>query len=422
MPKLKLAHNTRISRLSSVLSLLFVLSLSTSVTAGEVSASPPNHAGDYRISVNVGLVVLPVTVTDRKGAFVPDLRPQDFQVYETGRLQQITSFRPEDVPVTVGLVVDNSGSMGPKRPAVIAASLAFVRSSNPQDQMFVVNFNQTVTLGLPESIPFSSDQQQLREALSKNPPAGNTALYDAIAAALQHLKAGTGDKKALIVVTDGGDNASQIKVPDLLRMAESSNSIIYTIGIFDQSDSNEKPDVLRQLSKLTGGQAYFPGSISEVFKVSEQISRDLRQQYTISYIPTDQNPDGRYRTIRVTAKASGKGKLYVRTRTGYLISSETPNTASLALTGSACAYLHHRGENGRKGQMFGSSVNSRVEGEFNQHVKTMAAVTSEKREAAAKAAAQPLVGRQSSMKWLRNIAAPERTFLLLCSAVCFFSY
>lgn len=259
MPKLKLAHNTRISRLSSVLSLLFVLSLSTSVTAGEVSASPPNHAGDYRISVNVGLVVLPVTVTDRKGAFVPDLRPQDFQVYETGRLQQITSFRPEDVPVTVGLVVDNSGSMGPKRPAVIAASLAFVRSSNPQDQMFVVNFNQTVTLGLPESIPFSSDQQQLREALSKTPPAGNTALYDAIAAALQHLKAGTGDKKALIVVTDGGDNASQIKVPDLLRMAESSNSIIYTIGIFDQSDSNEKPDVLRQLSKLTGGQAYFPG-------------------------------------------------------------------------------------------------------------------------------------------------------------------
>ena len=267
MPKLEFAHNARISPISSLLSLFFVLWLLTSVTAGEVSASPPNHTDDYKISVNVGLVVLPVTVTDRKGVFVPDLSQRDFRVYETGRLQQITSFQPEDVPVTVGLVVDNSGSMGPKRPAVIAASLAFVRSSNSQDQMFVVNFNQTVTLGLPESIPFTSDQQQLREALSKNPTSGNTALYDAIAAALQHLKAGTGDRKALIVVTDGGDNASQIKVPDTPKMAETPNSIIYTIGIFDQSDSNEKPDVLRRLSKLTGGQAYFPGSISEVSEV-----------------------------------------------------------------------------------------------------------------------------------------------------------
>lgn len=241
-PASKKISGAQVSPLSSLLSLLFVLSLSTSVTAGEVSASPPNHTDDYKISVNVGLVVLPVTVTNGKGAFVPDLRQQDFHVYETGRLQQITSFQPEDVPVTVGLVVDNSGSMGPKRPAVIAASLAFVRSSNSQDQMFVVNF--------------------------------------------------------------------------------------------DQSYSNENPDVLKRLSKLTGGQAYFPESISEVFKVSEQISRDLRQQYTISYIPTDRTPDGRYRTIRVTAKASGKGKLYVRTRAGYLIPSETPNTASIAQTGS----------------------------------------------------------------------------------------
>ena len=187
---------------------------------------------DYKISVNVGPVVLPVTVTDRKGAFVPDSSQRDFRVYETGRLQQITSFQPEDVPVTVGLVVDNSGSTGPKRPVVIAASLAFVRSSNSQDQMFVVNFNQTVTLGLPESIPFTSDQQQLREALSKLPRSGNTALYDAIAAALQHLKAGARDRKALIVVTDGGDNASQIKIPDLIKMAGRVPTPLSTLSAF----------------------------------------------------------------------------------------------------------------------------------------------------------------------------------------------
>jgi len=334
MYKVRLTNNARNSPGVTVLALLFLLSLSIFATATEVRPAPPNDADDYKIAVNVGLVVLPVTVTDRKGAFVPDLHQEDFKVYETGRLQQIASFQPEDMPVTVGLVVDNSGSMGPKRPAVIAASLAFVRSSNSQDQMFVVNFNQTVSLGLPQSIPFTSDQQQLREALSKNPPAGNTALYDAIAAALEHLKAGSRDKRALIVVTDGGDNSSQIKVQELLKMAESSNATIYTIGIFDQSYSHENPDVLKRLSKLTGGQAFFPESVSEVFKVSEQISRDLRQQYTIGYVPADRTPDGRYRTIRVTAKASGKGRLYVRTRTGYLIPSETPNIASIAQTGS----------------------------------------------------------------------------------------
>jgi len=334
MHKLKPDNNEKVSLVASVLFLLILLSLSTFDTAAAVTSTQPSDAADYKIAVNVRLVVLPVIVTDRKGAFVPDLRLQDFRVYETGRLQQITSFEPEDVPVTVGLVVDNSGSMGPKRPSVIAASLAFVKSSNSLDQMFVVNFSQKVSLGLPDSLPFTSDQQQLREALSKNPPAGNTALYDAIAAALEHLKAGTRDKKALIVVTDGGDNASHIKVPDLLHMAASSNAIIYTVGLFDQSYSDENPQVLRRISKLTGGQAYLPASISEVSQVSEQISRDLRQQYTISYIPTDRTPDGRYRTIHVTAKASGKGKLRVRTRTGYLIPSETPSAASIAQTGS----------------------------------------------------------------------------------------
>jgi len=272
-----------------------------------------------------------VTVTNHKGEFVPNLAASDFRVYEAGRLQQITLFEPEDVPVTVGLVVDNSGSMAAKRPEVVAASLAFVQSSNPGDQMFVVNFNQRVSLGLPTSVPFTSDLHQLRAALAGQRPVGNTALYDGVATALEHLKTGSRDRKALIVVTDGGDNASHMTFQDLLTMAQSSNAVIYTIGIFDHSYSGENPQALSRLAKATGGRAYFPDSVSEVSHVSEQIARDIRHQYTIGYIPTFRAAEGQYHTIRVTAKATGLGKLYVRTRTGYLIPQETEKVVSLVM-------------------------------------------------------------------------------------------
>jgi Ca-activated chloride channel homolog len=290
-------------------------------------ASPHNPQGEFKISVNVGLVVLPVTVTDHTGDFVPGLRATNFQVFEGGRPQEITLFESEDVPVTVGFVVDNSGSMRSKRPGVVTASLAFVKSSNPLDQMFVVTFNQKISLGLPKSVPFTSDLQQLRAALTKIPPAGNTAVYDAIAAGLQHLKAGTRDRKALIVVTDGGDNASDLKFRDLLKMAEASNVVIYTIGLLDQSYAEENPRVLQELAKATGGEAYFPTSTTEVQKVSERIARDIRQQYTIGYVPANPVADGKFRAIRVTAKAQGVGKLRVRTRAGYLPPTESPLAA-----------------------------------------------------------------------------------------------
>jgi len=298
--------------------------------AGARGVHQDNNQGEYKISVSVGLVVLPVRVTDHTGDFVTGLHATDFQVFEAGRLQEITLFDPEDVPVTVGLVVDNSGSMRSKRPGVVVASLSFVKSSNPRDQMFVVNFNQNVTLGLPQSAPFTSSPQQLRAALVKIPPAGNTALYDGIAAGLQHLKAGTGDRKALIVVTDGGDNASQLNFRDMLRMAEASNAVIYTIGLLDQSFTDENPGVLRQLAKVTGGQAYFPTSLAEVQEITERIARDIREQYTIGYVPANPVADGKFRTIKVTAKAAGEGKLHVRTRAGYLPPSEAPLAASAA--------------------------------------------------------------------------------------------
>ena len=315
---------------ASVATLFAVLVLSRFAPSQQASPSNPGDPDEYKISVDVGLVVLPVNVTNRRGQFVPSLAATDFRVFEAGRPQQITLFEPEDVPVTVGLVVDNSGSMASKRPEVVAASLAFVQSSNPGDEMFVVNFNQRVSLGLPGSVPFTSDLNQLRGALSRNRPVGNTALYDGIATALEHLKAGSRERKALIVVTDGGDNASHMKFQDLLKKAESSNAIIYTIGIFDPSYSGENPQALKRLAKATGGRAYFPESVSEVSDVAEQIARDIRQQYTIGYIPSRRAPEGQYHTIRVTAKATGWGKLYVRTRTGYLIPPGTENVVSLA--------------------------------------------------------------------------------------------
>jgi VWFA-related protein len=302
--------------------LFALLALSGRATSRQANAPNTGDTDEYKISVDVGLVILPVTVTNRKGEFVPNLAATDFQVSEAGRPQQITLFRPEDVPVTVGLVVDNSGSMGAKRSEVVAASLAFVQSSNPGDEMFVVNFNQRVSLGLLQSVPFTSDLKQLRGALSRDRPVGNTALYDGIAAALEHLKAGSRERKALIVVTDGGDNASHMKFQELLKMAQSSNAIIYAIGIFDPSYSGENPQALRRLAKVTGGRAYFPESVTDVSGVAEQIARDIRQQYTIGYTPNPQASKGQYRTIRVTVKASGLGKLYVRTRTGYLIPPE----------------------------------------------------------------------------------------------------
>jgi len=293
-------------------------------------AHQANTPGDYTISVNVGLVVLPVRVTNQAGDSVPGLDASDFRVLEAGRPQQITLFEPEDVPATVGLVVDNSGSMRTKRGGVIAADLAFVKSSNPRDQMFVVNFNQSVSLGLPKSIPFTNDPLQLRAALSKVWPSGNTALYDAIAAGLQHLKAGTGERKALIVVTDGGDNASQLKFHDVLKMAEASNAAIYAIGLVDENFTDENPRVLRDLAKATGGQAYFPTSLAETTNITEQIAHDIREQYTIGYVPAPPVAGGKFRPIKVLVKAAGVGRLHVQTRAGYLPPSEPTLAVSTA--------------------------------------------------------------------------------------------
>ena len=293
--------------------------------AGHTASQTPPAAQDpesgFRISVDVALVVMPATVTDRQRGFVSNLVEGDFEVYENGVRQHIRLFRNEDIPVTVGLVVDQSTSMLPKLAEVSAAAQTFVRSSNPQDEMFVVNFNEHVSLGLPGAVRFTNNTVELANAIVVRPAGGQTALYDAIAKALVELQAGSRDKKVLIVVSDGGDNASVRNLAQVMELAGQSSAVIYTIGVFDEDDQDRNPSVLKRLARATGGEAFFPRQISEVAPICDRIARDIRHQYTIGYVPTNLTRSGVYRSIRVVAREEGH-QLSVRTRTGYIFGGE----------------------------------------------------------------------------------------------------
>jgi Ca-activated chloride channel family protein len=284
----------------------------------------PQVPAAYRISVDVNLVVLNATVRDRQGRLVSDLREQDFEVYEDRVRQPLRLFRHEDIPVTVGLVVDHSGSMRPKLADVTAAARSFARSSNPEDQMFVVNFNEYVTLGLPGAVRFTNSAEELERAISRTAASGRTALYDAISTALERLQAGGREKKVLIIISDGGDNASSRSLDQVLQMAERSSALVYTIGIFDDDDEDRNPGVLKRLALETGGEAFFPEQLKDVVANCERIARDIRNQYTIGYASTNASQPGAYRAIRVTAGAKGHGKLFVHARAGYIAGGESP--------------------------------------------------------------------------------------------------
>jgi Ca-activated chloride channel homolog len=299
---------------AQLLTLLLFLLIALTVHAAPQAPS----ADDFKLSVSVDLVALQATVHDRKGGYVSDLRQQDFEVYEDGVRQSIKVFRHEDVPVTVGLVIDHSGSMRPKLSHVTAAARTFVQSSNQEDQMFVVNFNEKVTLGLPAAIPFSDRPNELADAISHMPAAGMTALYDAIVKAEERLQAGSRDRKVLIVISDGGDNASTHTLAEVLKMTEQSSALMYTIGIFDDEDEDKNPAVLRRLARATGGEAFFPSQLDEVVEICERIARDIRHQYTIGYVSSSTARPEAWRAVRVVARAAGKDKLSVRTRSGYI--------------------------------------------------------------------------------------------------------
>jgi Ca-activated chloride channel homolog len=284
----------------------------------------PQTPEQFRISVSVDLVVLHATVHDRKGQAIAGLTEHDFEVYEDGVRQPLRLFRHDDTPVTVGLVVDHSGSMRSKLTDVVTAAKAFVNASSAQDQMFVVNFNEKSSMGLPGSVPFTNGVDQLTRAIANAPASGQTALYDAAAEAFRHLEKGGPEKKALILISDGGDNASRHTLAEVLRMAQESSALVYAIGIFDASDEDRNPVVLRKLARISGGEAYFPEQPREIQGICERIAREIRSQYTLGYVAGAAGRPGAFRNVKATAVSAGYGKLSVRTRAGYIAVGARP--------------------------------------------------------------------------------------------------
>lgn len=331
MLQAKSALTSRVQRNRNMGAAVFLATLLAASASLPLRALSTQESGPV-ISTSVNLVVLPVTVTDRKGEFVQGLDAANFRIDEDGRPQQIEVFRHEDTPVTAGLLVDHSGSMATKMGQVIQGAMAFVQASNPQDREFVVNFSDTVTFGLPADVDFTGDIQKLEAAVLNTPASGQTALYDALIAALKRLEKDPSDKKVLLLVSDGGDNASKHSFAEALRMAQSSNVIIYTLGLFDEHSFDQNPKVLTKIAKETGGEAYFPKSAAETVSVCRQIAGDIRRQYTLGYSPTDTRPG--YRRIHVSVTAPNRGKLFARTRAGYYFSGAAAAPAAAGQTSS----------------------------------------------------------------------------------------
>jgi Ca-activated chloride channel homolog len=286
------------------------------------AVEPPDQP--FKLTATAELVLLDVSVNDAKGVHVPGLGKDDFQIYEDGQLQAITHFSSEDLPVTAGLVIDTSGSMRAKHPEVVMASLVFVKASNKQDEMFVVNFNDHAHLGLPADIPFTDDVGKLREALSITLAEGRTALYDALVLSLNQVEKGKRDKKAIVLVSDGGNNSSIHGFEDVMRMVRESRATIYTIGLFDENDGDRNPGLLERLARISGGAAFLPQEVSEVPDICRRIASDIRNRYTIGYVPVRSGEKSSLRKIRVVARQSGGRKLTVRTRTSYFLPETGP--------------------------------------------------------------------------------------------------
>jgi len=276
--------------------------------------------GVFVFKKQVEEVVLHATVVDDKHRLVTGLSRNDFTVFEDGSPQQITSFRREDIPVALGIVIDNSGSMRDKRPAVNQAAINLVRASNPNDEVFVVNFNDEYYLDQD----FTSQVPQLKEALERIESRGGTALYDAVVASADHLKKNARlEKKVLLVVTDGEDNASRESLEQAIhRLQAESGPTVYTIGLLGGEKERRARRALTAMAEQSGGVAFFPKDLSEVDAISQEVARDIRNQYTIGYKPATPQSQGGYRTVKVEAHAPGYKHLLVRTRSGYYAGQE----------------------------------------------------------------------------------------------------
>jgi VWFA-related protein len=288
-------------------------------------------------NVATRVVVCHTTVVDTKtGHLVIDLPQSAFTVFENDVNQDIKVFKREDLPVSLGLIIDNSGSMRAKRASVEAAALALVKDSNPEDEVFVVNFNDIAYLDTPHGKPFTSDIEEMKEALTRIDARGSTAMRDAVQVSLDHLRANAHqEKKVLVMVTDGVENASKVSrsLEELVRNARQSGVVIYCVGLLTDEDKREAATAKQQLNALaeaTGGETFYPKDVSAVDRIAHQVAHDIRNQYTIEYTPSNTAMDGTFRKIRVAVSAPGR--LTPRTRTGYYA---TPDQAQPQKSGGA---------------------------------------------------------------------------------------
>ena len=264
------------------------------------------------------LVVTHVTVKDRHGAYVTDLPREAFRIFEDGASQRIDFFTGEDSPVTVGFLVDSSGSMREGRARVIAAATGFAEASNSRDELFALAFNEYVRPALSPAEPFTNDAKVFRVALAEAVGAqGRTAMHDAISNGLSYVAKGHHPRRVLVVVGDGGDNASTTTFEQVLKEAQASNAAIYTIGIIDPLEREAKPKLLKRLAEATGGESFFPRHVDDVDNVLQEIARDIRNSYTLGYVSSNSARDGRFRRLRVVVTDPARRSLRVRARDGY---------------------------------------------------------------------------------------------------------
>jgi len=314
------------------LSSFFVLSLLASsclVRAQTAKADgPAGPAEEPTFSIGTRLVVLPVSVVNKEGKLITDLPQKSFKVFENGVEQPIKIFRREDVPISLGIIIDNSGSMREKRQKVESASLDLVRASNPMDEVFIVNFNDDPYL----DVPMTSDIKKMEEGIARIDSRGGTAMRDAIDGAMTYVKKeGHRQKKVLLVITDGNDNASNVSLEKLVNRAQQNEVLVYAIGLLNEEERREARLAKRALDAITrdsGGLAFYPKGPADVDAIALQVAREIRNQYTIAYSPTIPQMDGSFRQIKVTV--NGPGHPIVRTRTGYYATPDSAEKKTLS--------------------------------------------------------------------------------------------
>jgi Ca-activated chloride channel homolog len=309
-------------RLASILFFFFLILFVPTFVAQDKAKK--NKDSDYTLNVDVNLVLLHVSVFDEKDHLIKGLSKEDFAVYEDRMPQELSLFKEEDVPVSLGLVIDNSGSMRTKRERVNKAALTFVQTSNPQDEIFLINFNDQVYIDQE----FTKNHEELTEALDVLDARGGTALYDAVYLSLEHIREGKEDKKALLLISDGEDRDSRYKFESVLEMARESPASIFVIGLFDKEGERSRAQKkaarqLKELAEETGGKYYFPDSADEVEAICTQAAHEIRNQYTLGYKPTNTRRDGTWRSVSVKVNSPNSKKLTARTKRGYYAPTES---------------------------------------------------------------------------------------------------